>query len=83
VTQSLRRTLTLTVHSIGGIAGSLVFRAQDAATGYKPGIYAAIACNCLIIVIVCVNTVYFTIQNRKAARGEKILEGQAGFRYTI
>lgn len=73
----------LTGCSIGGIAGSLVFRAQDAATGYKPGIYAAITCNCLIIVIVCINTVYFTIQNKKAARGEKILEGQEGFRFTI
>lgn len=67
---------------IGGIAGSLVFRSQDA-PGYRPGIYAAIACNSLIVCVVIINSIYFTSENRKAARGEKILEEQAEFRYTI
>jgi hypothetical protein len=67
---------------IGGIAGSLVFRAQDAPL-YRPGIYAAIACNVLIIIVVSILSVYFTICNRKQARGQKIIEGQEGFRYTI
>jgi hypothetical protein len=67
---------------IGGIAGSLVFRSQDAPK-YRPGIYAAIACNCLIIVVVSLLSVYFSICNRRQARGLKIIEGQPGFRYTI
>jgi hypothetical protein len=67
---------------IGGIAGSLVFRTKDAPT-YRPGIYAAIACNILIIIIVSCLSTYFTICNRKQARGQKVIEGQEGFRYTI
>lgn len=66
---------------IGGIAGSLVFRTQDAPL-YRPGCYAAIACNVLIICVVCVNTVYFRWCNKKADRGEMIIEGLLGFRYT-
>ncbi|KAL3442913.1 major facilitator superfamily domain-containing protein [Aspergillus insuetus] len=67
---------------IGGIAGSLVFRSQDAPE-YRPGIWAAIACQLLLIVIVGLLSVYFWISNRKADRGEKVLEGSPGFRYTL
>ena len=67
---------------VGGIAGSLVFRTEDSPT-YRPGIYAAIACNILVILLVCVLSVYFTICNRKQARGQKVIEGQEGFRYTL
>ncbi|KAH9887416.1 major facilitator superfamily MFS-1 [Xylariomycetidae sp. FL2044] len=72
---------------IGGIAGSLVFREEDAATGYKPGLYACIACSLMIIVIVCLCDLFFYIENRRADRGEKELEAteedyQPGFRYT-
>ncbi|ORY63356.1 major facilitator superfamily transporter [Pseudomassariella vexata] len=72
---------------IGGIAGSLVFRAEDAETGYRPGLYACIACSLLSIVIVGVVGVVFYFENRKADRGEKQLEShdedfQEGFRYT-
>ncbi|KAF3763071.1 hypothetical protein M406DRAFT_99558 [Cryphonectria parasitica EP155] len=71
---------------IGGICGSLVFREQDKPT-YRPGLYACIACSLLNIVLVCVLTVYFRIENGRASRGEKELETddedyQPGFRYT-
>lgn len=59
---------------IGGIAGSLVFRQQDAATGYKPGMYACIACALLNIVLVLLCDVDFWRQNRKADAGEALLE---------
>ncbi|KAK8132142.1 phthalate transporter [Apiospora kogelbergensis] len=73
---------------IGGIAGSLVFRKQDAATGYKPGLYACIACCLLTIILVCVVDTFFYFANKKADRGEKELEAhedgyQPGFRYTL
>ena len=67
---------------VGGIAGLLVFRTQDAPL-YRPGIYACIACNILIILVVSALSVYFTICNRKQARGQKVIEGQQGFRYTL
>ncbi|GIZ47405.1 hypothetical protein CKM354_001049700 [Cercospora kikuchii] len=67
---------------IGGIAGSLVFRSQDKPE-YLPGIYACLVCNIIIAILVCVNTVYFRSENRKAERGEKVLEGDPNFRYTI
>ncbi|TKX25770.1 MFS transporter-like protein 31 [Elsinoe australis] len=69
---------------IGGIIGSLVFRPQDAATGYKPGIYATITASALTLIIIGLLTLYFKAQNGKASRGEKNLEGSddSEFRYT-
>ncbi|KAI1087127.1 major facilitator superfamily MFS-1 [Rostrohypoxylon terebratum] len=73
--------------SLGGITGSLVFRSQDAATGYKPGLWACIACCLCGILVVCILDFAFYIDNKKADRGEKELETsdedyQPGFRYT-
>ncbi|KAF2012737.1 MFS general substrate transporter [Aaosphaeria arxii CBS 175.79] len=67
---------------IGGVAGSLIFRTQDR-PHYRPGVYAGIACNLLVVILIGVNTVYFRRENRKADRGEKVLEGDPNFRYTI
>lgn len=67
---------------IGGIAGSLIFRSQDRPS-YRPGIFGCMACNVLIMVCVAVNSVYFRSENRKADRGDKVLEGDERFRYTI
>ncbi|KAJ2906902.1 MFS general substrate transporter [Zalerion maritima] len=73
---------------IGGIAGSLVFRDQDAPY-YKPGLYACIACALLNILIVCALTATFKVQNKKADDGTHKLEDHdndmdhdARFRYT-
>ncbi|KAI0460534.1 major facilitator superfamily domain-containing protein [Xylaria acuta] len=71
---------------IGGIAGSLVFRAEDKPE-YRPGLWACIAVSLLNIVIVGICTLSFYIDNKKADRGEKELEAddedfQPGFRYT-
>jgi hypothetical protein len=67
---------------IGGITGSTVFRTQDRPT-YRPGIWACIICNLLIVVTVCINTVVFRRKNKQADRGEVVLEGDPKFRYTI
>ena len=67
---------------VGGVAGSLVFRSQDA-PGYVPGIWACLAANFLILAIVGALSVYFARCNRKAERGEHVIEGQEGFRYTL
>ncbi|KAK4232010.1 general substrate transporter [Podospora fimiseda] len=73
---------------IGGIAGSLVFRNQDA-PAYKPGLYACIATTLLTILMVLGLSVVFTIKNKSAERGEGELECddddvyEPGFRYTL
>lgn len=59
---------------IGGIAGSLIFREQDKATGYKPGMWACITAVLLNMVLVVLCDLEFRRQNAKADRGEKLLE---------
>lgn len=71
---------------IGGIAGSLVFRPQDKPE-YKAGLWACIAVSLLNIIVVCICTISYYYDNKKADRGEKELEAedegfQPGFRYT-
>ncbi|KAG5919668.1 hypothetical protein E4U42_006444 [Claviceps africana] len=74
---------------LGGIYGSLVFRVQDKATGYKPGIWACIACALLNLVLAGLCDMEFARQNRKADRGEVSLEDDdndnkaTDFRYTL
>lgn len=58
---------------VGGIAGGLVFREQDA-PGYEPGLYACIACCLLSIVLVCLITLRSWSLNKRADRGEIELE---------
>ncbi|KAF2820670.1 MFS general substrate transporter [Ophiobolus disseminans] len=71
---------------VGGIAGGLVFRFQDK-PGYRPGLYACIACCLLTLIIVGLITLGSWRSNKKADRGEIELEyfdeaDQKGFRYT-
>lgn len=58
----------------GGIAGSLVFREQDKMTGYKPGMWACIACCLVTTILVILLDLDFKRKNAQADRGEKILE---------
>jgi MFS family permease len=58
---------------IGGIAGSLVFRSQDAPF-YRPGLYACLACASLNIILVGIMTLNFRRLNAQADRGERELE---------
>ncbi|KAG9252424.1 major facilitator superfamily domain-containing protein [Emericellopsis atlantica] len=67
---------------IGGITRSLVFRRQDSPQ-YRPGVYACMSCSLLVILIVAINAVYFRRCNKKADKGEMVIEGDPNFRYTI
>ncbi|KAM3445940.1 hypothetical protein NHJ13734_000117 [Beauveria thailandica] len=72
---------------IGGIAGSLIFREQDKSTGYKPGMYACIACASLNILLVLCCDLAFKLANNKADNGGKVPESHEDdaapdFRYT-
>ncbi|KAL4762048.1 putative phthalate transporter [Aspergillus foveolatus] len=81
-TRALSSATLVGFGGIGGIAGSLVFREQDK-PHYRPGIWCAIACNLLLMLIVVVQSIWFKIANKRAERGEKLIEGVPGFRYTI
>ncbi|KAM3514717.1 hypothetical protein MY11210_001688 [Beauveria gryllotalpidicola] len=72
---------------IGGIAGSLIFREQDKSTGYKPGMYACIACASLNILLVLCCDLAFKVSNKRADNGGKVPQseeddGAPDFRYT-
>ena len=58
---------------VGGIAGGLIFRFQDAPS-YRPGLYACIACCILTLIIVGLITLSSWRSNKKADRGEIELE---------
>ncbi|KAL3495814.1 phthalate transporter [Aspergillus germanicus] len=67
---------------VGGIIGSLVFRAQDH-PGYRPGLYATFACLGLNIVIGGALAGFFWVENRRKDTRGKVLEGDVAFRYTL
>ena len=67
---------------IGGIVGSTVFRSQDA-PAYRPGMYACIIASGLIVLITGLLDLKFHRANKRADAGGKVIEGLAGFRYTL
>lgn len=83
--------------AVGGVCGSTIFRRQDAPlylpgeicprpycsphANIFSGMWATIGMQCLHIVITFVMSLYFKRQNKKADRGEVVLEGVEGFRY--
>jgi len=68
---------------IGGIVASVAFRSQDAATGYRPGLWTTISSQIVIVIIVLALTVYYKSQNRQAQTQGKVLQNQPGFLYTL
>jgi MFS family permease len=68
---------------VGGIIGSLVFREQDV-PHYRPGLWACIASQLIIILIVIALSFKFRADNKASERGELEIEGsETGFKYTI
>ncbi|KAL5356278.1 major facilitator superfamily domain-containing protein [Aspergillus floccosus] len=80
--RALGSSIMIGMGGIGGIAGSLVFRSQDAPQ-YYPGIYASLTGSVLVILLVMALSAYFYFANRRADRGLKVLEGSPEFRYTF
>ena len=68
--------------ALGGIVGSTVFRSQDAPR-YVPGLSVAIGSQVVVLMIVATLTLRFRVANRKADKGEAVIEGgDSTFRYT-
>ncbi|OGM41170.1 pantothenate transporter [Aspergillus bombycis] len=71
----------ISVGAAGGIAGSTIFRTQDAPT-YLPGMWATIAMQMLYTVVTVIFSFYLQRQNRRVDKKERgDLEGVPGFRY--
>ncbi|KAH3903761.1 hypothetical protein HBI56_170250 [Parastagonospora nodorum] len=80
--RSIASALLIGGGACGGIAASNIFRQQDAPK-YTPAMVVVIATQVLSILHVLKNFYFYSRMNRKAGRGEKILEGQEGFRQTL
>lgn len=74
--------LQIVMGAIGGLVGSLIFRAKDAPT-YRPGMYTAFGLMVLYIINVIAITEYFRRQNKKADEEGLTIDGVEGFRYTL
>lgn len=48
----------------------------------RPGLYACLAAVGLCVISMCTTSAYFYSENKKQARGEKVIEGDPLFRYT-
>ena len=68
--------------AIGGIASSLIFRQEDA-PGYRPAMITVLCTQAVTVLHVLKNFWVFWRGNREADRGEIVIEGQEGFRYTF
>lgn len=66
---------------VGGILAGVLFMESEAKTGYPTGIYSTIGFNAFTVVMAAVFKVWMTIQNRRADRGDVVLEGHPEFRY--
>ena len=80
--RSVASALLIGGGACGGIAASNIFRQQDAPK-YTPAMAVVIATQALSILHVLKNFLVYARENRKDDRGERILEGQEGFRQTL
>ncbi|KAK5050538.1 hypothetical protein LTR84_003819 [Exophiala bonariae] len=67
---------------VGGIAGALIFRTQDAPK-YHFGLYLSIAFACCSILMTSSLVFYFHRENKKVDDGGSAIDGIEGFRYTL
>ncbi|EFW21374.1 hypothetical protein D8B26_001582 [Coccidioides posadasii str. Silveira] len=80
-TRAIASGLQVAFGAVGGIYASVTFLEREAPT-YFSGLWAGIAAQ-LFMLAACIGmSIYHYIQNRKAARGEMVIEGLEGFRYT-
>lgn len=80
--RSIASALLIGGGACGGIAASNIFRQQDAPE-YLPAMCVVIATQVLTVLLVLKNFVVYSRKNRRAERGEIVLEGQVGFRQTL
>ncbi|KAJ2912564.1 hypothetical protein MD484_g7862, partial [Candolleomyces efflorescens] len=85
VSHSKRSVSTAVIIAFGGVGGiyaTLVFRQTDFPK-YIPGIWATMACQFLMVILLGVNTYVFSRRNKLAREGKRINEDTPGFYYVI
>jgi uncharacterized membrane protein YsdA (DUF1294 family) len=68
---------------VGGIIASVAFMEKEAKRGYPTGMTVAISLQASNIACICGLMAWFKYQNRRADRGEVVLEEAEGFRYQL
>lgn len=66
---------------VGGILASIVFMQKEAKKGYPTGVFFTIACQATTGIFATCLHFYYRYQNKRADRGEIVIENQEGFRY--
>jgi hypothetical protein len=67
---------------MGGIFATMVYRQVDYPR-YIPGIWATMACQFTMLLLLAINTFFFKKWNREAREGKRVLEGTPNWYYTI
>lgn len=73
--------LTVAFGGLGGIFGSALFMEKEAKQGYPTGIYFTLGVNAATTMVALILSFWMRKQNRRADRGEIVLEGHDDFRY--
>ncbi|BEJ11525.1 hypothetical protein CspHIS471_0109470 [Cutaneotrichosporon sp. HIS471] len=82
--QSKRAVTAAVVVAFGGLGGifaSVMFMQKEAKRGYPTGVFFTIGVNAGTVVLAFLLSVFYRYQNRRADRGEVVLEGADDFRY--
>lgn len=69
------------LNGAGGIAGSFIVR-SDEAPAYVTAVWVSIGSHVGIILLVGMFSAWFWLQNNRVKKGEVVLEGVRGFKYT-
>jgi len=80
--RSVSTAIIIAFGGIGGIFATLVYREKDA-NRYIPGIWATMACQFTMLILLAIQTFVFKRRNRLAAEGKRINEETPGFMYII
>jgi len=80
--RSVSTAIIIAFGGIGGIFATLVYREQDA-NRYVPGIWATMACQFTMLLLLAIQTFVFRRRNRLAREGKRINEETPGFMYTL
>ncbi|GMK56332.1 hypothetical protein CspeluHIS016_0301720 [Cutaneotrichosporon spelunceum] len=75
--------LTVAFGGIGGILGSTLFFNKEAKQGYPTGVFTIIGLNVATIFGTLAMMAWMHMKNKKAKRGECVIEGAEGFYYQI
>jgi len=73
--------LTVAFGGVGGILGSALFMEKEKKKGYPTGIFVTLGLNAATVVAAGCLSLYYRYQNRKADRGEIVIEDHDDFRY--